>query len=490
MAIAMNPSTGEVERCAVCIVGAGVAGLNALAVAGEYLSRDQKVVLIERRPRAGGMWIDTYPYVRLHQPYRFFTVGDLGWDLDTKPSYLATKDEVLVHLTRCLDVLSRRVQLVTRFGEEFESDTETGGYVRITTRSADGTTRVIEAERLIKAYGCQIVPNEPLPLSSARINSVSPDYHDLRKGALKNSDTPVWVIGGGKTAMDTAQLLIAEYPGREINLVTGSGTYFMRRDRMFPEGIRKWWAGNEPISLFSRLANRFDGANEEEMVALFRDNYCTRLTPDASNFLFSYLSDAESATIAAGLTTTVLERLVDAVDRGEITELVFRDGSTRPVPHGSWVVNCTGYLLARQHSYEPYASASGAVLSIQQRSATLQPVTVQSYFMTHLMFLDRLRDAPLYELDVEELRRKANRVLPYALMALNQHNFSVIADSVPMKAFLDCGADVSRWFPLPRRLVNAAQFLRTHRRDRDHHRRTLETVRERFDVRCGRLAAS
>lgn len=436
------------------------------------------------------MWVDTYPYVRLHQPYRFFTVGDLGWEIDADPSYLATKDEVCAHLARCLDVLSRRVQLVRHFGVEFESFTEEAGFVRVITRSMDGKTRVIEATRLIKAYGCQIVPNEPLSLSSPRIHSISPDYCDLRSGGMKNSATPIWVVGGGKTAMDTVQLLVSEYPDREINLITGSGTYFMRRDEMFPAGMRRWWAGNEPIGLFSRLANRFDGANEENMVALFRDGYCTRLTPDASNFLFSYLSDTESATISAGLSTIVLQRLVDAVDRGNTTELVFRDGTTRPIPHGSWVVNCTGYLLAREHPYEPYASESGSVLSIQQRSATLQPVTVQSYFMTHLMFRDRLRDAPLYELDVEELRRKANRVLPYALIALNQHNFSVLADSIPWKAFLDCGADVSRWYPIPRRLKSAAQFLSTHRRDRDHHRRTLETVRERFDVRCGRLGAS
>ncbi|MEU0538439.1 SidA/IucD/PvdA family monooxygenase [Nocardia sp. NPDC005978] len=486
----MNPSAVEVERCEVCIVGAGMAGINALAVATEYLGRQQKVVLLDRRPRPGGMWVDTYPYVRLHQPYRFFTAGNLRWQLDADPAYLANRAEVQDHLAHCLDTLSRRVRLVTRFGVEFESCTEESGIVRVVTRSADGTTRVIEAKRLIKAYGCQIVPNDPLPLSSTRINSISPDYHDLRQGELKNSSTPVWVVGGGKTAMDTVQVLVSEYPDREINLVTGSGTYFMRRDEMFPEGMRKWWSGYEPISMFSRLATRFDGVNEKDMDALFRDGYCTRLTPDPGNFLFGYLSDAEAATISAGLTSIVLERLVDAVDRGSATELVFRDGTTRTIPPGSWVVNCTGYLLAREHPYEPYTSESGSVLSIQQRSATLQPVTVQSYFMTHLMFRDRLRDAPLYEIDVEELRRKASRVLPYALIALNQHNFSVLADNVPIKTFLDCGADVSRWYPIPRRVRSGARFLWTHRRDRDHHRRTLETVRERFDVRCGRLGAS
>ena len=38
-----------VEHCDVCIVGAGIAGLNALFVASRYLSRDQKVILVPRR---------------------------------------------------------------------------------------------------------------------------------------------------------------------------------------------------------------------------------------------------------------------------------------------------------------------------------------------------------------------------------------------------------------------------------------------------------
>ena len=49
----------RVERCDVCIVGAGLAGLNALFVASRYLSRDQKVILVDRRARVGGMWVDT-----------------------------------------------------------------------------------------------------------------------------------------------------------------------------------------------------------------------------------------------------------------------------------------------------------------------------------------------------------------------------------------------------------------------------------------------
>ena len=74
-------TTGDVavQRCDVCIVGAGIAGLNALFVASQYLSRDQKVVLVDRRERVGGMWVDTYPYVRLHQPHPMFTAGNIKW---------------------------------------------------------------------------------------------------------------------------------------------------------------------------------------------------------------------------------------------------------------------------------------------------------------------------------------------------------------------------------------------------------------------------
>ena len=53
--------------------------------------------------------------------------------------------------------------------------------------------------------------------------------------------------------------------------------------------------------------------------------------------------------------------------------------------------------------------------------------------------------------------------------------------------FTECGLDFNRWYPLPRRMVGTAQFMLTHRREREHQRRTLDTVHERFDVRCGPL---
>jgi Pyridine nucleotide-disulphide oxidoreductase len=479
-----------VESCDLCIVGAGIAGLNALFVASRYLSRDQKVILVDRRERAGGMWVDTYPYVRLHQPHGLFTVGNIQWTLGADRSYLATKGEVLDHLEHCLNVIKRRVQVEELFGWALDSHDETDGIVRINCTSSDGQQRVIETERLIKAYGFRIMPNGPLEISSARVRSVSPDLCDMRGEDMRASDTPVWIIGGGKTAMDTAHALITQYPGREVNLVAGSGTYFLSRDRCFPGSARRWWGGALFSSLGAELARRFDGTNETDVANWFRATYGTWLTPDTGNFLLGLLSESENNTIAAGLNDVIMDHLVDAVDRDGTSELVFRNGSTKAIQPDSWIVNCTGYIMQHEHPYEPYVSNSGAVLSIQPRSATMQFTTFVGYFLTHLMFLEKIRDLALYEIDMHELRQKSTAAFPYTVLTLAQYNLSLIADSVPTRVFRDCGLDIDRWYPLPRRMMGTARFMLTHRREREHQRRTLDTVRERFDIRCGPLIAA
>ena len=134
------------------------------------------------------------------------------------------------------------------------------------------------------------------------------------------------------------------------------------------------------------------------------------------------------------------------------TEMVFRSGSTKTIQPGSWIVNCTGYIGRDSgHPYEPYVSDSGAVVSIQPRSSTLHLPAFQGYFLTHLLFLDKIKDVPLYELDLEELRQKSSAVFPYALFTLVQHNLSLIYDNVPTRVFSDNGLDFDTWYPLPRR---------------------------------------
>jgi cation diffusion facilitator CzcD-associated flavoprotein CzcO len=81
----------------ISVVGTGIAALNALVVASGYLQKGQRVVLVERRPRCGGMWNDAYPFVRLHQPHGMFTAGSIKWQAGRPPSHLAARHEVLDH---------------------------------------------------------------------------------------------------------------------------------------------------------------------------------------------------------------------------------------------------------------------------------------------------------------------------------------------------------------------------------------------------------
>ncbi len=485
---AATPPEVAVESCDVCIVGAGIAGINALFVASRYLSRDQKIILIDRRPRVGGMWVDTYPYVRLHQPHPMFTAGNIEWTIGQDRAYLATKGEVLDHFSHCLNVIKERVRVDEYFGWDMESDEEIGGNPRVTCRSPDGRVLFVEAKRLIKAYGLGVTPNDPLEISSKRVHTVSPDYCDVRSGEMRDSDAPVWIVGGGKSAMDTAHALITHYPGREVNLVAGRGTFFINRDLAFPTGMRRWWGGVLGATLGEQLGRRFDGTNEADVQDWFRSTVGHFVTPEAENYVAGVLSEAENKTIANGLNDIVMDYFEDAVDRNGSTEMVFRSGSTKTIQPGSWIVNCTGYLAPdTSQPYEPYVSGSGAVVSIQPRSSTLHLPAFQGYFLAHLLFLDKIRDLPLYELDVPALRQKSSTVFAYALFTLVQHNLSLIYDNVPSRVFRENGLDFDAWYPLPRRIPSTARFMLTHRRSRERSRRVLDTVRERFDVRCGPL---
>jgi hypothetical protein len=473
------------ERHDLCIVGAGIAGLNALAVASEYLAPEGSILLVDRRHRPGGMWVDTYDYVRLHQPHPLFTAGNVRWTLDEDRSHLATKQEVLDHLQHCLEVAANRVRVGTLFGWEVESHEEAEQSVRITCRSADGEARVIEADRLIRAFGHAVSPNDPLELSSERVRSLSPDHRDMRAPEMAASETPVWVIGGGKTGMDTAHALVTTYPGRKVNLVAGPGTFFMQRERVFPRGAKRWWGGRVMSSLALGAARRFDGTNATQVNAWIHDTCGTSLVPNSRNFMFGVLSEEETRTIEAGLSHVFTDYLEDVVDHDEQPQLVLRGGDAIAIEPGSWIVNCTGYLLQETRTDEPAVSASGNVVSIHTNAAAGAVPSGVAYFLTHLMYRGELHDAPLYELDLGALRRRAPADYASALAALELHNLSVILERVPSRVMMHCGVDLDGWYPLPRRMLSAMRFMATHRRHRDHCRRSLDRLRERLDIAGG-----
>ena len=54
------------------VVGAGASGM---AFADTLVAHtDAEIVLVDRRHRPGGHWLDAYPFVRLHQPSAYYGV--------------------------------------------------------------------------------------------------------------------------------------------------------------------------------------------------------------------------------------------------------------------------------------------------------------------------------------------------------------------------------------------------------------------------------
>lgn len=475
-------------RADVCVVGAGIAGLNALHVASRYLRPDQRIVLVDRHERVGGMWVETYDHVRLHQPHPFFTAGDVRWTQGKPPEHLASKSEVLDHFAHCVEEARSRVQVTELLGHDVVDVAEADGTVTVACRARDGSTVRVVADRVINAVGLNIEANQPLPLTSTRVHSVAPESCDLRNGEIAADDAPVWIIGSGKTGMDAAHTLISQQPGREVNLVAGAGTFFIDRERFYPTGVGRWWRGTRANKFMLGLAARFDGTNEADVFAWARETAGTWVTPRADHFFLGLISLAETDRIRAGLRHVVMDHLLDAVDlegADDGVRLTLRSGAHVDIEPGSWIVNCTSHFdFTGRSSEPPYVSASGRVIHVGA-NAMFGFSSFAGYFLTHLLFLDKVRTAPLYAVDGMALFQKSPQAALAAALTLAQYNLGVVVDNVPAKVFRQCGLDFDGWYPFPRRFAGQLDFLLGHKRRREGYRRALDTVGERFGVDHG-----
>lgn len=492
-AVATGPDKTETLECELCILGAGVAGLNALFAASRQLQGHQQIVMVDRRAAPAGMWRDVYSYVRLHQPHPMFTAGNIAWQGQSDPAHLADKREVVDHLQHCFDVLAARTQLTPRFGHEYLGHDDSGtGALPVTVhlrRLEDGAEVTVRARRLIKAFGYDIETNEPLKLSSKAVLSLSPDHCDLLGPEVTQAAGDVYVIGGGKTGMDTAHKLVRHSPGSSVRLLIGAGTMFSNRDTIAPRGLRRYWGGAPALEAFLDVAACFNGRNEVEAMALFRRKYGVSLDDDCRRFVFGVLSERENDEIRRGVREIIRDHLVDIVDGSDGPEMLLRSGARRAVKPGSVVLNATGYLKPDRRAYEPYLSTTGNVLSIQPTSAVHFLSSQAAYFLSHLFLADKLAGLPLYEVDATQLRDASRDAFPAAMMTHMLHNTSIIIKNLPRWVLDENGLNTMLVFPKHRRLLTIARFIRFLKRHPDHLPKSLDVVRERFGVRLGPIAA-
>jgi len=486
---ATEPHT--VEECDLCIVGAGICGLNFLFSASQYMSKGDKVVLVDRKPSFGGMWNDTYDYVRLHQPYPMFTVGNFSWSLNKERSYLATKQEVLDHFAECIDRLRDRVTLVERYGYAYEGHEEVrvDGGIRAEAMlrpTAPGDRPfLIRTPHLVKAFGLRVPKPEPFALSSKNVVSISP--LDLDRLERDREDTPVYVVGGGKTGMDAAHTVLNRFPARDVNLIAGSGTLFWNRNKVFPSGLKRFWGGQMATPTFLDLALQFDGTNELEVYAELKRRNTLSIHDRCENFLSALLSEEEHAFITEHVNEVIEDYLVDVVDVADQPVMKLRSGAEKAVEPGSYVVGCTGTVLREEHPYEPYVSESGTTVSIQSTSSVYLFHSFSGYWLGQLLFLGKILDVPLYALDTERLFAKNKKAFTFAWMTQLLYNTMLILDAVPLRAMRDCGLNFDNWYPLYRQLPAFVKMKMKRRSYLEHFRRSLDRVCERAQVRGGPL---
>jgi hypothetical protein len=489
-------SIGQVEQqtCALCIVGAGIGGLNALFAAAQYLKPTDTVILVDVKPRAGGMWTETYDYVRLHQPHPMFTVGDIPWTLNKPPSYLANKQEIVAHLEHCLNLLRKRVNLIEYYGHDYLQHQEVpsgkGWQVEVEFKSVGAQAKPLRvlAQRLVKAFGYQIEKNDPLPFTSTQITSMSPHESGLfGPQQPSQASSPIYVVGGGKTGMDTVHALLTRFPGRKVHLIVGKGTVFWNRNKSFPE---KWWGRwTKPlgINLYLDIALRFDGHNEREVFDYFKSNYTIGLGPHFQGYVLGGLSEEENDFIRQGVAEVIEDYVEDVIDVDGRPAMRMRSGAIKPVEPGSVFVNCTGYLMRREQEYEPYLSEHGCVVSIQPKSGTNFLPSMGGYLLVHLLYLGKLDKIPLYEIDFVGLRRQNPVLVSMAFTVQWLLNISLIAQATPPRVLMNNGLDTDRWFPLPRRALALISFAINSRRYNRHFRKALDAVQARTGLHCGVL---
>jgi hypothetical protein len=194
------------------VVGAGASGM---AFADTLVTQtDAEVVLIDRRHRPGGHWLDAYPFVRLHLPSASYGVESRPLGSDRIDEHgpnagfyeRANAAEICDYYSCVLDeslLPSGRVQFLGM--SEYRAQ---DGDAHLAVSLLDGSETVIRPRR--KVVDATYVQSE-IPSRHVPGFTVEPGVTLIPPNELVDLDAPAdrfTVIGAGKTAMDTCVWLL------------------------------------------------------------------------------------------------------------------------------------------------------------------------------------------------------------------------------------------------------------------------------------------
>ena len=198
---------GEIETDYL-VVGAGALGMGFVDTLIEHSDAD--VVMIDRRHRPGGHWLDSYPFVQLHQPSMNYGVNSIPLGQDRIES--AGRDAGFYERAGGTEICAyydeiMRNRFVASGRVRFFPMCDSLGERRFRSRVTGAETAVSVRRSVVDAtYMASRVPaSDPPPFEVAEGATCVP------VGALTSVTKPpagYVIIGGGKTAMDAVCWLL------------------------------------------------------------------------------------------------------------------------------------------------------------------------------------------------------------------------------------------------------------------------------------------
>jgi putative NAD(P)-binding protein len=212
------------------VVGAGALGMGFVDTLIEHSDAD--VVMIERRHRPGGHWLDSYPFVQLHQPSMNYGVNSTPLGADRVEAYgrdagfyeRADGTEICGYFD---EVMRHRFLASGRV--RFFPMCDYLGDRRFRSRVTGNETSVSVRRRVVDATYMQsrVPATDPPPFDVADGVACVP------VGALTSVTKPpagYVVIGAGKTAMDAACWLLDQgTPPADITWIRPRDSWILNR---------------------------------------------------------------------------------------------------------------------------------------------------------------------------------------------------------------------------------------------------------------------
>jgi hypothetical protein len=172
------------------------------------------VVLVDRRHRPGGHWLDAYPFVRLHMPSASYGVASLPLGRDRIEEFgpnagfyeRSSGAEICDHFGRALDEVLLPSGRVRFMGETLYRGEDAGRHHLVSLLTGAETTVRVRKKLVDATYVESSIPSRHRPgfEAGAGVRMIPPN-------GVVDMDRPVsevTVIGAGKTAMDTCMWLL------------------------------------------------------------------------------------------------------------------------------------------------------------------------------------------------------------------------------------------------------------------------------------------